>query len=69
MGDVNRQVIDRIDELIPALAAYEDRVGRAVELRVYGDGTCTLAGSDAHLCFDEVMARFSNFEQLAEAIL
>jgi hypothetical protein len=46
MPDAKQQVIERIDEVIAALAAYEDRCGCKIELIVRPDGTCELMGEE-----------------------
>ena len=57
-------VIERIDELIPALMAYEDRIDRFVELIVRPDGTCLLMGGDPNgECFEEI-GGFRSIEDL-----
>lgn len=46
MPSAKLQVIERIDEVIAALAAYEDRTDRRVELIVRSDGSCCLMGEE-----------------------
>jgi hypothetical protein len=74
MADTKLRVIERIDELISALCAYEDRMDRKVELIVRSDGSCCLMGEEdtAHVLFSddvepafEAIKEFDGFDALA----
>lgn len=77
MPNPKLQVIERIDELVSALVAYEDRIGRAVELIVRTDGTMALMGEEetAALVPDgyepafEQIAEFVDIDHLAQELM
>jgi len=46
MASAKMQAIERIDELIAALAGYRERLGSVVELIVRTDGSCELMAKE-----------------------